>query len=115
MNLAGKELMGAFTIGNYLDLVTTLYARNLSGIVEVNPTLSGSFSNGDLDHIFVQKIAIAAVLTGVYALSAGKNSIWHQRLERGLQYTTVAMWGIVIPINAVSIGLGSRLINLPGV
>ena len=99
-----KLLMTSFYLGNFADAAITMVGINQPGFRELNQAADNLISNGGIYNALVGKMAIVAVLTGIYALTASENGRFKWPVERAMQIGNVVVWGAVA-WNTLNVGL----------
>lgn len=100
-SVEGKTLMTSLFAAEMLDIAMTKVAVQHLGATELNP-LQAELINSDKP--FILKIASTAIILGAYALASDNNQELRRRIksvdikygfERGIQWGSLMMWGIV--------------------
>lgn len=99
-----KGLMTSFYLANAADVFVTTYALHQDGFTELNSRAQDMINSGETSDILVAKIAITAVLTGIYALTAKEGNRWKWPVEKAMQIGNGLVWGAVV-WNMVNVGL----------
>lgn len=92
--LKGKELMTSFVLANVVDTASTFHALSLPGSSEVNPLFNMAFSGDHPEHAIIGKVAVTAIVSGMYALAHKRRRPWFKYIELSFQGANAYIWAM---------------------
>lgn len=90
-----RKLINSFVLANVCDALITGVALNLPGFVEKGIVAQHMLANAQGIRVLIFKIAVTALLIGVYALFTERRGRWSFAIHNGLQIGTVIVWAVV--------------------
>ena len=89
-----KFEMTTFMMGAFADVVSTQMAMGL-GMKEVGIASRGMMESGAQSAAYALRVAVPAILIGLYALTKKHGGRWEFSLDRAMRIGNIVCWGVV--------------------